>query len=336
MKLFLRRLILLFLPLFLMACALGELIAGTAEPVTLPAGQSSPTPAGPELSLDAAAGGLTSYRVQMRLRFNGQDEQNQPIQSSLTFTDETNTGQPAQHLLVKTEANSQPPASFELYRLGGAAYLVSTEISSQAGCVRQDASQSAVQPVLGPGDIFQSVQRGELVQRGEAVNGFSADHYKLAGIRLGVGTPDTWDGDVWVAQPGDLVVRFSGWMEGQVTLTGQPGQGRLEWDYQVAGEEPLNITLAEDCSAMGLPDLPLPDDAQNLTQIGEQISFTSPTPATALVEFLRRSLPERGWTIEEEAGTGTLFALTAAKEGRALHVTVSAQDSGSKVTILLK
>ena len=330
--------ILLLLPLLLLACALSEMGAqlnsvnstNPAASATRPAAQSG------DLELDASTNGIPTYRVQMLVYFTGQDDAGQAFQSTLTLAEEYDQAQAAQHLLAKTETSDQPPASFELYRLGEQVFLVSTEISSQAGCMRLDANQSNAQPALRPKDIFTFIRLGDLVQSGETTNGFVTDHYKLAEAGLGVGSAQGWAGDVWVAQQGGFIVRFSGSAEGEATLTGRPGSGRLEWEYELNAEDTLSIGLPEDCSEIGLPDVLLPDGAQNLMQVGTQVSFTSQAQAVDLADFYRRALVEDGWTINEDAGAGSIFTLNASRQEGSIQVLISALEQGCQVTITRK
>ena len=324
--------ILLLLPLLSLACALSEM--GTQPSPAVSATRSAAQPG--DLGIDASTNGLPTYRTQMLVHFTGQDDAGQAFQSTLTLVEEIDQAQAAQHLLAKTEISDQPPASFELYRLGDQVFLVSTEISSQAGCMRLDANQSAVQPALRPKDIFSFIRLGDLVQSGETNGGFVTDHYKLVEAGLGVGSAQGWAGDVWVAQQGGFIVRFSGSAEGEVTLTGRPGNGRLEWEYALTAENALSINLPEDCSEIGLPDGLLPDGAQNLMQVGTQISFTSQVQAVDLADFYRRALSEGGWTIDEDAGAGSIFTLNASREEGSIQVVISALEQGCQVTITRK
>ena len=331
-------LFLVFLPVFLLACALSEMAANSAGQ---PAGsaQSQPDPlatAQPaDLRLDAAASGLGAYAVQFQAGFSGTDQAGKPYASTLLLSEEYDSAQPARHLLAKTETSGQPPASLEVYHLGQAAYLVSTELSSQSGCVQLSAD-AAEQPVLRPGDIILSLAPGDLVAQGEDVGGVTADHYKLAGLRLGVGQVNAWEGDIWVAQSGGYVVRSTGWADGQVTLTGQPGTGRLQWTYTLTPTNPAGITLPADCGDLNIADVPLPPGAANVVQHGAQVVFSSPSPAQEVVDFYHQSLPQGGWTIDNESGTGDLFTLQASKEGRALEALVEAQEAGCKVSLTLR
>jgi hypothetical protein len=307
-----------------------------ADATQLAASSNRPAAQSGDLGLDSSTNGLSSYRAQILVHFTGQDEAGQAFQSTLTLVEENDRAQPAQHLLAKTEMSDQPPASIELYRLGGQVLLVSTEISSQAGCMRLDADQSGVQSALRPTDIFTFIRLGDLVQSGETTDGFVTDHYKLAEAGLGIGSAQGWAGDVWVAQQGGFIVRFSGSAEGEINLTGRPRAGRLEWEYKVDVENAIVISLPEDCSEIGLPDLLLPDNVQNLMQVGSQLSFTSQALAVDLADFYRGALAEGGWTIDEDAGTGSIFILSASQEERSIQVAISALEQGCQVTITRK
>ena len=74
--------------------------------------------------------------------------------------------------------------------------------------------------------------------------------------------------------------------------------------------EPAALDVAQGQS--GVPDLPLPADAQGIEFDAdfEEISFTSPSDLKTLAEFYREALPARGWqeddtfaTVDEDFGT---------------------------------
>ncbi len=331
-------LLLVLLLLFSLGCALTQMSANTARSAADPAQHQPAPPAAAQpgdLRLDPAAGGLPAFSMQFQASFSGKDGQDQPIQSALLLAEEMDAPQSARHLLARTDTGGQPPASLDIYQLAGDRYLVSTELGSQPGCSLLSADSPA-QAVLRPADIILWLRPGDLIRQGESVGNVPADHYGLAGLSLGVGQAGASGGDVWVAQQGGYVLRASGWAEGAITLTGQPGSGRLEWNYTLDVASPVNIALPDDCRGLQSPDLPFPPNAAGISQHGSQIVFTSPLQPAELLDFYHTVLPQQGWNIDNESGSGALFTMDASKEGRAVQVLVEAQGASSQVTISLR
>jgi len=241
-------------------------------------------------------------------------------------------------MLAKTDSTSQAPGSIEVYQMGNDSYVVSTENTSQMACLKMSNAEYNTRSaqVLRPASIFQGIGRGQLVAGGEMVNGIATDHYKVSELKLGIGQASQVDGDLWIIKDGGAVLRFTGTAEGQLSLTDTAGQAHMEWDYYLLDIDKAQVALPDDCKGVGLEDIPLPKDATDVGQVGPSLNFNSSSTAAQVADFYRKTLLERGWTIDQDSGTGVLFSIVAVKGNSSLDVLITAADKGCKVVVTKK
>ena len=84
-----------------------------------------------------------------------------------------------------------------------------------------------------------------------------------------------------------------------------------------------------------LPDVPVPDDAQNVTYEFEELLFSSPSDVATLLAFYRSALSDDNW--QEETDTALVndaLAYTSFdRDGETIGVTIIAFDGASEATI---
>jgi hypothetical protein len=310
------------------ACAVESLIAQPTAEATQVASTS-----GPEMTLSAGLVGLPSYRAQMLVQFTGADGQSQVSQASIEVLDEMNQAQQARHLLAKTLIQGRAPDSVETYTLGGETFLIGNDVNNQPTCMKLDAEQAKSQPmdIIEASDIIQSFQPGELVAAGEMVNGVATDHYKVTQIHLGIGSVSKTEGDLWVDSKSRSVLRYKGWAEGGITLTGQAETGRIDWDYYLLDIGKAEVKLLVDCTQNGIANLPVPENSTEINRTDTTLSFQNGANASTLEGLYIQTLIQHGWTIDAEAGNVTSFSLTVSKGGQSIQILISGKGEGSKV-----
>ena len=81
-----------------------------------------------------------------------------------------------------------------------------------------------------------------------------------------------------------------------------------------------------------------PIDARQLidgiAQARETVAAARPDPAS--LQHYRKTLLERGWTIDQDSGTGQLFSIVAVKGNSSLDVLITAGEKGCKVVVTKK
>jgi hypothetical protein len=132
------------------------------------------------------------------------------------------------------------------------------------------------------------------------------------------------------------VLRFTGSAEGQLSLTDTAGQARMDWDYYLLDINAAKVALPDDCKGVGLEDIPLPPDATDVGQVGPTLNYNSPSTAAQVADYYRKTLLERGWTIDQDSGTGKLFSIVAVKGNSTLDILVNTADKGCSVVVTKK
>lgn len=338
--------------LFTSACALGELLQvsfnaaqtlitetqAITQPAVGPTAAASPA-LPPGIHLDAGLEALQSYRANLTMKFSGKDTEGKTVKSSLQVIEEINRTQEAHHLLSHSGLQGERPGSVDIFQLGRAVYLVSSELDKgQSGCLLLTPERLAgkTQLTLRPTDLFENIWRGKLIAKDEQSGDFVSDHYALGGAQLRLGSPEKISGSLWISKDFGYVLRFTGSAEGILSLGFGTTYGQVDWEYSLSHINQVNIDLPPDCQALAQNDLPVPAGAVDLTQAGGQLSFHASPKPRAVIDFYSRELAAHGWTLQKGSSDGKTFHLAAVKDDRSLQISVTAQDSGSQVILLNK
>ncbi len=170
----------------------------------------------------------------------------------------------------------------------------------------------------------------------ETIGTVETVHYTFDERALGLAPPVTATADVWVAQAGGYVVRYSLVIDGASPYLGVGATGRYTIDYeQEALATAPDVTVPSDCPP-GLVEVPPPADATEVVNHpGLQTLTTAGTPAEAHAWY-EGQLSAAGWS----AVTAPLIAdgaelLTYTRPGERLTVSLTAADNGTSVIVLL-
>lgn len=273
---------------------------------------------------------LKSYRTTMNIRFTGKDPQGQEFLTTIETVEEKSADQGVGHFLFLSSGQPNLPTALEYYQVQGSSYLLSSAMGSNPTCLRADNSvlEQGSGLALLPQQAFRNIENAEMVAQGEMINNVATNHYRAAS-----GDANE-QSEIWVAQEGGYIVRFTGYVEGQIQLSSASGTGLIGWEYNLTDINQLSqIAIPEQCLVQAGANIPLPDSAENVAQDNISISFTSPESAEAVAEFYRQNLPAQGWEIEQEGGTGQAFSFTASRDGKAITILVTQAAALTQVTI---
>jgi hypothetical protein len=320
------------------ACALGDL-AQTDQPTPGSAGPSTPAPTPVSERLDERLEGLKSYRAALKMKFAGVDKTGKQFNSTLDVIEEINRDQDIHHLLSHSNLAGERPGSVDIYQSGGKVYMVSSEEQDkQSGCtlLTPDKLAGRTKLTLRPTDLYASLWRGNLVALDEQLPNYVADHYALGGADLRLGSAEKISGDLWFSKDNGYIVRFTGSAEGILSLGFGTTYGKIDWEYNLAGINTTSIDLPPDCAALARNDLPIPQDALEVNQNGQQTAFQTAAAPAAALEFLRSELKKRGWTVQNGARAGDTSVTYVVKDQESLVITITPLASGAKVVLLHK
>ena len=156
-------------------------------------------------------------------------------------------------------------------------------------------------------------------------------------VLTGLGVLTDAGGEMFVALDGGYVVQLDLFYAGTnldlgIGATDQPlGEGRLDISYRLEdANQPFTIDLPESAqaAASGPEDIPIPDNAQEVTSLGGMITFTSPDTPTQLADYYRSQMPGFGWAEVSAEEMGAMFLLEFAKEGKTASFMLQQDDAG--------
>ncbi len=315
--------------------------AATAEsPQPAPAAVVDETSSIP--NIEAGLESLASYRARYTFSFEGKDEDGKERKGSLEFLQEVITESNDQHVRLTTAgmgSDASDSGAFEFFTVGGVSYIYGMD-DGVAKCTGFSGGDPASAPMamFKPGDMLGGLEKARLVERGVTVNGVKADHYAADESSIGSGMFSTASGDIWVAQDGNFVVKYTGTATGKLLLFGGDSEGTATWEYQLEAINTLAaIELPEECLAQKpADDIPVPDTATEKGQFGGLITFKTADTPDQVVEFYRAELPKLGWTEGEAGELGDMRTLSFTKEDRTLSIMITPGDDGVSVIIAEK
>jgi hypothetical protein len=190
--------------------------------------------------------------------------------------------------------------------------------------------------MFNPGSIIGGVRGGQRVGN-ETVNGIPAVHYKIDITGLEALGYVNGNGDVWVAEPGDFVVKYTFEATGKDQFFGtSTGEGTIKWVYEVTDvNQPIVIQPPEDCSGAA-EDIPIMTDAQDQAAMGTMTTYTSPSKFEDVVAFYEKEMKAKGWEATDDSGMSTegLSMKSYTKDGRTVQVMITSDSSG-KTSVMI-
>jgi hypothetical protein len=285
---------------------------------------------------------LNSYKAAFTMTFEGK-ENGQPKSSTLAFTEEF-VKEPAAKRTVITglggmlggDTGTPTPGQstgIESIEVGGKQYSKMGDICTQ---VTADSGPQA-NTMMDPNSIIGGVRGAQRVGN-ETINDIPTVHYKLDVSSLQTLGYLNGNGDVWVADPGNYVVKYVFQATGSDQLFGgsSNSDGTIKWDYEVSDvNKPIDIQAPADCGGTA-EDIPVMADAQDPASLGSMSTYSTPSKFEDVVAFYEKEMPAKGWT-EAEGGMSAegLSMKNYTKDGRTVQVMISADSSGGKTSVMI-
>jgi hypothetical protein len=309
-----------------------------AQPTEPPAAVE-PTAAADELQLSDVSAGLNdlnSYKAAFTMTFEGK-ENGQDKTSTLAFTEEFVKEPPAKRTVItgfgSMMGGSGDSGAIESIEVGGKQYSQMGDICTQ---VTADSGPTA-NTMMDPNSIIGGVRGAQKVGN-ETINGIPTAHYKLDVTGLETLGYLNGDGDVWVAEPGNYVVKYVFQATGTDKFFGgtSNSEGTIKWDYEVSDvNQPINIQAPENCGGAA-EDIPMMDDATDQASFGGTSTYSSPSKFDDVVAFYEKEMKALGWT-EAEGGMSAegLSMKNYTKDGRTVQVMISGGTGGDNTSVMI-
>ncbi len=305
------------------------------------------TPEGLDISsISSGLGDLDSYKASFTVTFEGTDNNGKPTTGTLSRTEEFVKNPAAKRTVITgigaildgnggTPMPDQRSNSTELIEVGGKRY---TSVSGFCSEVTSENSPQA-NTILDPNSIIGDVRGAQRIGN-ETVNEVPTIHYQLDVSALQTLGYLNGYGDVWVADPGNYVVKYifqaTATANTQSMFGSSLGEGSLRLDYEVTGvNQPISIQPPENCGAT--EDIPMMADAQDPVVIGNVNAYSSPSQFEDVVAFYEKEMKAQDWTETEGTGmsTNTMSAKNYTKGGRNVQIVITADASSGKTTVMI-
>jgi len=295
-------------------------------------------------NLDNNLDKLKSYREHVVYAYEGKDDKGNLSKGGLDLIQEVVVAAKDQHIkMTSTDAGNASTTgnagkAYETFQVGGSTYIFNNTGGADSSCTSFSSSSSpASDPtaMFQPRDFLGRLQAATLVKKGENVNGIAADHYAASDKDFGTGLFTSAKGDIWVAQDGGWVVKYSGEATGKSAFFGAGGtDGKITWDYNIEDANKIDkITLPPECAASKpAEDIPVPANATEKGNLGNMVTFKSPDDVAKVSEFYRTKLSADGWK-EAEGGIEGMMSFT--KASRTLTLMISKNDSGGGANVVI-
>ena len=315
-----------------------------AQP-TQPPAAVEPTAKPDTLELSDVTAGLSelnSYKASFAMTFEGKED-GQPKTSTLAFTEEFVKDPPAKRTVITgfgammgggtgTPTPDQN-SGIESIEVGGKMYSKMGDICTQ---VTANSGPQA-NTMMDPNSIIGGVRGAQRVGN-ETVNGIPTAHYKLDVSGLETLGYLNGNGDVWVADPGNYVVKYVFQATGSDKFFGgtSNSEGTIKWDYEVSDvNQPIDIQPPADCGGAA-EDIPMMTDAQDQAAFGSTSTYSTPSKFEDVAAFYEKEMKAQGWT-EAEGGMSAegLSMKNYTKDGRNVQVMITADSGGGKTQVMI-
>ncbi len=275
---------------------------------------------------------LPSYKATLSLAFDGTRD-GQSEQWSRTYI-MLATNEPAVHQLTIEKAGdiSDLDAVF-MAEVNGAAYEKRGENACNANVIDLANSLAMrLEPAGSLPGVIGAEEAGAETVNGVATNDYTFDERAFGQQGLAKST-----GEMWVASEGGYIVKYLLTTNGDADYFGEGMEGTLTWDYELTDiNQPVTFApLPEDCPA-GMVNAPLLPDASDILNMPGILAYDTPSSLTDAAAFYQEQIPALGWALTGEPMiSDTTMALTYTQGDQKMKVIITADDTGTKVHIML-
>ncbi len=309
-------------------------------PQNAPAASANPNSNQPDLK-DVTEGldTLNSYKATFSMSFEGTDNgqlKTGSFQSVEEFVKDpaakrtTITGMNA----LANNATVQPEDNtMQMIQVNGKEYIITGKTCLQQTSTEAPQAASMFKPSSIIGDI-----RGAQYIGDETVNGLPTKHYQtdVSGIEaLGYVSAQ---GEVWVAQPGSYVVKYTFQATGKDQFFGNSNsEGTIKWSYEINEvNQPIDIQPPTDCAGAA-EDIPVMPDAKDQSSIGQMSTYNTPSKFEDVAAFYAKEMPAKGWTENKDSGFSTQGAAQTVytKDNRTVTIMITADQSSGNTSVLI-
>lgn len=320
------------------ACALAACGGGNAPALTSSPVLPSAAPSTKQITelgkLNDNLNTLKSYRAKWVMNWSGKDKDDKPVTGSLTFLQEVVSATSSTHILSKNLTSGKAVAQFEVFSIGTDTYSYYPDRVGANKCISASGANSPKPTILAPWGFFGSVSGATLIGKRENANDVLTDHYLVNEDGSGFPSISAGSGEIWIAQEGAFVVKYSGNFKGSGgAMAAEMRDGEISWDYDLTEINKLSAipSLPSDCKKPAT-SLPLPDDAANVRFLQGLTLFQTKMDIAELMPFYKTKLSDLGYTLASEKRAGESASMVFNKDNKKVDMLFIRKDDLTQVT----
>lgn len=231
------------------------------------------------------------------------------------------------------DGKDEPQPYFRIMTDGKA---VSRWVSADESC-RGTGGDAVKGEILEPASLLLPITSGVRVGS-ETVNKIPAIHYTFdeGGLQLSDPKPSV-QGEVWIAEQGGYVVKYSMKAAAPSKLTGKGYEVERGFEYELSEVDSIeSIDLPEVCRRVPV-DIPAMPDAVDVSLGNGSLSFTTPSSGSDVIDFYLEELKTLGWTTNQKIPSALKFpyAVTFVKENQELTLNLDAATVSTMEVLIL-
>lgn len=282
---------------------------------------------------------LESFRFRFVQSLQGADDEGNTTNITVVNDQEVIKSLQIAHMRLETTTEIKPLQILDVYRFGNEVYLLGNDAECTAFTENLDVLD-ADGTDLGLASIFSNLDVGNLKVQGEVINGVVTNRYQVKNAEMVNSTLTNVDAEIWYAQEGGVIVRFAGEAQGEAYSETEDinVSGIIRWEYDLTDMNSIiEIPLPENCQLAaegGVNDLPVPENAQDLSIIGSMLSFNSPEDASVLADYYRLEMPVAGYVLSDETAYDDFYVITYSKAEEIITIMISGVNSGGSDAII--
>jgi hypothetical protein len=302
---------------------------------------ATPALADRQENLEFGMADLESYSIHFVQSLDGKTDSNLPLKVKLVYTQSVINPLRIVHLITESDPDTENANKAEFFRFGNQVYLLSENNICSTYTENLDIT-SPTEAEFGMSSVFSKLIPGKLLAQGVEVNGIMTDQYEVKELATHQYDLKDIKAQVWYAQDGGFIVKFNGQATGTAISTSQglKGSGLLQWAYDLRDVNQIaDIQLPQPCrevSQGGVNDIPMPENAMDVTKIGSMIIFKAPETVELVTEYYRKEMPLAGYQLKDEIDYEGMFIFNFSKEDENIMIMISSLEDGSEVMITVE
>lgn len=282
---------------------------------------------------------LDSFRFRFTQSLKGTDDEGNTTNITVVNDQEVIKSLQIAHMRMETTTEVKPLQIVEVYRFSNEVFMLDEVGECTAFTENLDVLDAGGND-LGLSSIFSNLDIGNLKQQAEMINGVLTNRYQVKNVEMVNSTLTNVNAQIWYAQEGGYIVRFAGEAQGEAYSETEDSKvsGTIHWEYDLTDINSITeILLPKNCqlaAESGVNDLPVPDNAQDLSIIGSMLSFNFPDDASRLADFYRLEMPGAGYILSDETVYDDFYVFTYLKAEETITIMISAVNSGGSDAII--